>query len=180
MSEKSFQGPLKLDPGQRPRKSRSCCRVTCYVVFAIFICILFWVVPYIGFKFLASVFSPHSRHFTTASVANENPSAYLAPLIDRNQTFDIAVTVWVRGHHEEDRSGGELDGGGVRAGGDGSEDEDLIETPIFSDIVFRGLKLTDKRAKANVSFRLPIVNLYVLSLLLGYSTNIKQGTLIIL
>jgi hypothetical protein len=167
MSEKSFQGPLKLDPGQRPRKSCSCCRSTCYAVFAILVCIFFWVLSYVGFTFLVFLLSPHSPHFTTASVAKENPSVHLTPLVDHNQTFDIAATVWVRGRHGEDRfREGKVEGNRVEMDGDGSEDGDLIETPIFSDIVFQGLKMTDKHAKANVSFRLPLVNLYVFFLVI--------------
>ncbi|KAJ7047191.1 hypothetical protein C8F04DRAFT_1062971 [Mycena alexandri] len=34
-------------------------------------------------------------------------------------------------------------------------DEEILETPLFSDIVFRGLRLSDKHALATVDFRLP-------------------------
>ena len=37
-----------------------------------------------------------------------------------------------------------------------------IQTPIFSDIVFRGVKMTDRNILANVSFRLPTARLQVL------------------
>ncbi|KAJ7632960.1 hypothetical protein FB45DRAFT_519412 [Roridomyces roridus] len=38
---------------------------------------------------------------------------------------------------------------------DENRDEDVLEKPLFSDIVFRGLRLSDKHALAEVKFQLP-------------------------
>ncbi|KAH0580386.1 hypothetical protein H2248_001887 [Termitomyces sp. 'cryptogamus'] len=71
------------------------------------------------------------------------------PLIGSEQTFDLAVTVWLRAEEYED----DID------------DEEMSEhprfspispaIPLYSDIIFRGLRLRDKNAFATVNFTVP-------------------------
>ena len=42
------------------------------------------------------------------------------------------------------------------------DDEDILETPLYSDLAFRGLRLSDKSISTAVKFRLPISRLYVI------------------
>jgi hypothetical protein len=97
----------------------------------------------------------------------------IRPLITDEDTFDIAVSVWLRAPEdeeaesrrlnldttpEEELPATELELGGkfwaVLVGED-YEDEYVLEKPLFSDIVFRGLRLSDKHASAKVDFRMP-------------------------
>jgi hypothetical protein len=41
------------------------------------------------------------------------------------------------------------------------KDDNLLETPIYSDIAFRGLRLVDKGVTTNINFRFPTARLYV-------------------
>jgi len=96
----------------------------------------------------------------------------IRPLIDESQTFDIAVSVWLRATEEEEatyrrnRTADVV----IRDEGEGiltkiedpqEEREDILETPLFSDIVFRGLRLKDKGISQKVQFRLPTTRLCV-------------------
>ncbi|KAG6886858.1 hypothetical protein C0992_001980, partial [Termitomyces sp. T32_za158] len=73
------------------------------------------------------------------------------PLIGSEQTFDLAVTVWLRTEeHEDDLN---------------YADEEMSEhprfnpippaIPLYSDTVFRGLRLSDKNTYATVNFTVP-------------------------
>lgn len=99
----------------------------------------------------------------------------MRPLIDNNQTFDIALSVWIRATEEYEQAHRKrkdlkaIDGGtrmdNSQPQGD---DEDILETPLFSDIVFRGLSLKNKGVSAKVQFRLPTARLCVLALVSVY------------
>ncbi|KAG6876785.1 hypothetical protein C0993_000446 [Termitomyces sp. T159_Od127] len=75
------------------------------------------------------------------------------PLIGPEQTFDLAVTVWLRTEEHED----DLD--------PDREEEEVSEhprfnplppaIPLYSDTVFRGLRLRDKDVFATVNFTVP-------------------------
>ncbi|KAJ7028319.1 hypothetical protein C8F04DRAFT_1119685 [Mycena alexandri] len=104
-----------------------------------------------------------------------NRSDVVQPLIGANDTFDIAVTVWqVATRHEQQeeyRRRREM----ARARNISEEVPDMtsaadklrvsydrwynmvtaLEKTIFSDIVFRGLRLSDPDTYANVSFQIP-------------------------
>jgi len=97
------------------------------------------------------------------------PDLIVRPLIDESQTFDIAVSVWLRATAEEEavyRRNGTVDVVVIGDEGEKIEDpqeerEDILETPLFSDIVFRGLHLKDKGISQKVQFRLPTARLCV-------------------
>ncbi|KAJ7619341.1 hypothetical protein FB45DRAFT_1095422 [Roridomyces roridus] len=86
----------------------------------------------------------HSRIYqnqTLDEVANR--SNVVRPLIDDKQTFDIAVSVW---YSENNGSSG------------------VSNSPIYSDIVFRGLRLADKHRSKNLTYKLPVTIFNRLSL----------------
>ncbi|KAG5725148.1 hypothetical protein E4T56_gene10227 [Termitomyces sp. T112] len=69
------------------------------------------------------------------------------PLIDSEQTFDLAVTVWLRTDEDD------LDGEEVSKRSRFSPIRPAI--PLYSDIAFRGLRLRDKNIFATVNFTVP-------------------------
>ncbi|KAF5375938.1 hypothetical protein D9615_008271 [Tricholomella constricta] len=70
------------------------------------------------------------------------------PLINRDQSFDVAVTVWLRTDE-------------VAAPTDEAKKESILNvklphvTPLYSAIAFQGLHLTDKNVFATVNYTLP-------------------------
>jgi hypothetical protein len=133
---------------------------------------------------------PHKALYQN-STALASPSAVVRPLIDAHQTFDIAVTVWVRATEEEEEEHRKkipkqvnTDINGLQKKkwkvpapmkvGDGKlswikvsmeeliRDEDVLETPLYSDIAFRGLRLSDKGIGTAIKFRLPTTRLYAI------------------
>ncbi|ETW86416.1 hypothetical protein HETIRDRAFT_246875, partial [Heterobasidion irregulare TC 32-1] len=87
----------------------------------------------------------------------------IRPLVDHDQTFDIAVTVWLRAQEEEEKAWKDSsmlnilnsDFDASVAERQRRVEEDLLEVPLYSDIVFRGLRLSDRHITADVKFRLP-------------------------
>jgi hypothetical protein len=160
------------------------------LIWTVFIVAVFctaWVLLFVGWSFrqwISNLRSPHKEHYFNAT-QDPLPNLIVRPLIDENQTFDIAVSVWLRATEEEeaayrrnrtadvvigDKGEGILTKIDVPIGvGDANdkiedpqdEREDILETPLFSDIVFRGLRLKDKGISQKVQFRLPTARLYV-------------------
>ncbi|KAJ7593637.1 hypothetical protein C8J56DRAFT_819786 [Mycena floridula] len=82
----------------------------------------------------------------------QNRSSVVQPLIDYDQTFDIAVSIWQKRHGENIEQKIYL-----------NEDWwytydrlDETEQVIYSDIVFRGLRLKDKGVQAEIKFQLSL------------------------
>ncbi|KAJ7150681.1 hypothetical protein C8R46DRAFT_496858 [Mycena filopes] len=115
---------------------------------------------------------PHSSFFVaeTDITLVANRSAVVQPLIGANDTFDIAVTVWqlatAREEEEERRRQALVQP--EYLGYKASEEDAFrvvqaamynhvaaLEKSVFSDIVFRGLRLSDAAVYANVSFQIP-------------------------
>ncbi|KAF7344378.1 hypothetical protein MSAN_01918800 [Mycena sanguinolenta] len=130
-----------LDPGVPPRKRSSFCRFclcTCPVLFGFFVAVILYGVAKALFQM--TQFS-HSRVFQNQTLDEvEDRAAVVRPLVDGKQSFDIAVSVWA--------PSADID--------DGESGVDVSETPLFSDIVFRGLHLVDKHISMNVTYQLPI------------------------
>ncbi|KAJ7119545.1 hypothetical protein C8R44DRAFT_921775 [Mycena epipterygia] len=83
----------------------------------------------------------HSRVFQNQTLEEvKNRAAVVRPLIDGSQSFDIAVSIWTLPTEENDTE---------RIG-------DVVETPLHSDIVFRGLRLSDKDKTAVLTYKLPV------------------------
>ncbi|KAJ6491584.1 hypothetical protein DFH09DRAFT_1377219 [Mycena vulgaris] len=80
----------------------------------------------------------HSRVFQNQTLEDvKNRAAVVRPLIDENQSFDIAVSIWSLPGLEE-------------------HSEDVAETPLYSDIVFRGLRLSDKNKQTVLTYNLTV------------------------
>jgi len=63
-----------------------------------------WIVYFIGSDLLAGISFlrfPHSAHYHNTTTLKAQPGSVVLPLIDAKQTFDIAITVWVRAPEEE-------------------------------------------------------------------------------
>jgi hypothetical protein len=146
--------PLNLNPGPktRPRKSGisgwKCLLITGSIVLLPGIGLLL-----VGFvsKVVSNVSNPHRALYQNLSLHEvSNRTSVVQPLINHEQTFDIAATVWVRsaGSREHEII--------PRGEGEGkSASVDLMETPLYSDIIFRGLHLRRKAALATINFTLP-------------------------
>ncbi|KAF5364886.1 hypothetical protein D9758_008107 [Tetrapyrgos nigripes] len=95
-----------------------------------------------------------------------NRSLVIQPLIDNDQTFDVAVSVWIRGTEAEElkwrasQEGSDEDYQKLRVmswhdGEDILNDRKQLYYPLYSDIAFRGLRLSDKNKYASINFTLP-------------------------
>lgn len=83
----------------------------------------------------------HSQVYQNQTLAEvKNRTAVVRPLIDENQLFDIAVSIWTLSvdQREDERNYG-----------------DVAETPLYSDIVFRGVRLADKHLTHTLNYSLP-------------------------
>jgi hypothetical protein len=83
----------------------------------------------------------HSQVYQNQTLAEvKNRTAVVRPLIDENQLFDIAVSIWTLSvdQREDERNYG-----------------DVAETPLYSDIVFRGVRLADKHLTRTLNYSLP-------------------------
>ncbi|KAJ7172110.1 hypothetical protein C8R46DRAFT_1258051, partial [Mycena filopes] len=157
---------LPLDPGPGPRRVRKTslcsCRCFCWTISIPLVGLAAWA----SFLFLTYLFKefafPHKSLYH-ARGSPYNSSEVIRPLITDEQTFDIAVTVWLRAPEDEEAEFKRLslENAAVRDEKPPEpvemdlDDEEILETPLFSDIVFRGLRLSDKHALASVNFRLP-------------------------
>ncbi|KAJ7675487.1 hypothetical protein B0H17DRAFT_1207672 [Mycena rosella] len=130
-----------LDAGAPPRKRSSLCKFSlwvCLLFFGLFVAVVFFAIGRSFYKF--ATFS-HSQVYQNQTLAEvKNRAAVVRPLIDEHQGFEIAVSVWSLPVPEED-------GEGIA---------DVAETPLYSDIVFRGLRLGDKHKQAVVKYKLPV------------------------
>ncbi|GLB42812.1 hypothetical protein LshimejAT787_1202610 [Lyophyllum shimeji] len=106
---------------------------------------------YLLVGFARDVAKPHRGLYYKGSLDDKlNDVQVVRPLIGRDQTFDIAVTVWVRTEEEV-----EVPDEDVRRKSSLWTVKAPSVTPLYSDIVFRGLRLTDKNVFATVNFTLP-------------------------
>ncbi|KAJ7471940.1 hypothetical protein FB451DRAFT_1251471 [Mycena latifolia] len=82
----------------------------------------------------------HSRVYQNQTLEEvKNRGTVVRPLIDENQSFDIAVSIWSLPVEQH-----------------GERIEDVAEVLLYSDIVFRGLRLADKHNQTIVTYRLPV------------------------
>jgi hypothetical protein len=199
MAEKPSSGRLVLDPGRPHRKSKSGCRCLLWVgLFIVTLAVgwVFYIIASSFFKFVSAIRFPHKIHYQpqNETLLNITSGSVVRPLVNSEQTFDIAVTVWVRATEEEEEEHRRLtlkDVNLTTEGPKGTEestlvapqvrtgsgeamwmtssteellkDEDLLETPLYSDIAFRGLRLSDKDISTSINFRLPTARLCAIS-----------------
>ena len=90
---------------------------------------------------VAGIFHPY-QHFYHQGVSDY--TSVVQPLITHSQTFDIAATIWLRTTESKEL-----------AGTIGGQDLEVAETPLYSDVVFRGLNLSQKNVFSVVNFSLP-------------------------
>jgi hypothetical protein len=128
-------------------------------------------------------FPPREVFFNETDITLvSNRSDVVQPLVGLNDTFDIAVTVWQPSTDEErmelyrlsrEKNAEKQDIPAVLIGLDATPEQEaeaaavhsaylqwygrvsILEKAIFSDIVFRGIHLSDTDLHANVSFQIP-------------------------
>ncbi|KAF7311378.1 hypothetical protein MKEN_01039700 [Mycena kentingensis (nom. inval.)] len=189
MSEPSTPAKLALDPGPPPRRARrtSCCKICCWVTGLTILGLIGWFTGSVLYHFVRGLRAPHRHLYHQKGDSTIADSVY--PLITENDTFDVAVSIWLRATWQEEaqlsasREAELLAGTGI---GDATvaptptivelknmgkvwasfsaldnstywHDRVRADKPLFSDIVFRNLRLTDqlKHASAKVEFQLP-------------------------
>lgn len=145
---------LKLDPGPQPRRRprQTCSRCVLWTSLAL-VGLAASYGAYVVLRYAVRfVNTPHFLQLHDLSVPYK-PNEVLKPLVSREQTFDVVATVWVH------RDGGS-DAGDASALKTGRQE--LAEDVVYSDTVFRGLRLKDKNVKTAVNLSVPTEVLYVL------------------
>ncbi|KAJ7619364.1 hypothetical protein FB45DRAFT_1007031 [Roridomyces roridus] len=128
-----------LDPGvpARLRKRGSVCKL-CLCMGLMSVGLLLALLVYaLGKELSAKLARLSHAHIYQNQTLDEvaNRSNVVRPLIDEKQTFDIAVSVW----YSENNGTGKTS-----------------KSAIYSDIVFRGLRLADKDKSKNLTYKLPV------------------------
>ncbi|GLB42810.1 hypothetical protein LshimejAT787_1202590 [Lyophyllum shimeji] len=155
----------QLDPGAPPRrKSISGCKCLLFSAATVFLAgvgvsFLFFITT-----FTRTFFTPHKGLYQNTTLESVNNRATVVqPLIDREQSFDLAATVWLRtskgGRHcdeddadRKDVKEGEGDDGAVV---ERTQEEVVVEEPLLSTLIFHGVRLTDKNLRTVVNFTVP-------------------------
>ncbi|KAK7062696.1 hypothetical protein VNI00_000184 [Paramarasmius palmivorus] len=174
------QSELELDPGITPsRKPRSGWKFVLWIGFVIFILSVLYFIALNGGHIIELTRFAHTSVYQNQTweevLASGNRDAVVRPLINENQTFDVAITVWMR------RTGEEIEqrerqremnpltdvlkdlSPSISVSESlenryylmGYEEDDIYEKPIFSDVVFHGLTLKDKDIKTKVELQIP-------------------------
>ena len=99
-------------------------------------------------QFVTSLSHPYQHLYHNAEVLDY--TSVVQPMITHNQTFDIAATVWLRTTESKEHA---ETVGGQRLGE--TQAMEVTETPLYSNIVFRGLNLSQKNVFSVVHFSLP-------------------------
>ncbi|KAK0471373.1 hypothetical protein IW261DRAFT_1405834 [Armillaria novae-zelandiae] len=155
--------PLALDPGtpRRHRSACSCCKWSAVVIgllTILLVCVsIFRLHP---LKFVDTLRHPHKTLYHNGSLEEQ---AVVQPLIDDEQLFDIAVSVWLRAPKEEEEEWRKLSPmvDNVIDKSDPNYDiylkgdKKLLYTPLYSDVAFHGVSLKDKSVFADVHFQIP-------------------------
>ena len=142
---------LKLDPGPQPRRrSKSGCKCLLWTIVVI-VCLIVTYFVYVILRNVTNWFrEPHSHLFQDLTVPYKL-NEVVQPLVDRNTTFDIVATVWLRQNELEQAA----EGTNVTKG------PILVEDAIYTNTIFRDLHLKDKGVKTTVNFSIPTEMLYV-------------------
>ncbi|KAK0431215.1 hypothetical protein EV421DRAFT_1912101 [Armillaria borealis] len=92
---------LALDPGapRRKKSACSCCKWTAVVIGLLIILLVCVTVLKFGIAFVDKVRHPHRALYRNGSLEEQ---AVVRPLIDGEQQFDIAISVWLRAPKEEE------------------------------------------------------------------------------
>jgi hypothetical protein len=145
---------LNLDPGSPPRRRPiSGCKCLLITAFIIFLSTIIFFLASVAKDVVTNLSNPHRALYQNASLDEvPNRALVVQPLIDRDQTFDIAATVWLRSGESIGHEAAE-----ARETRQGTIETpaEVLESPLYSDIIFRGLHLTDKNVFSIVNFTLP-------------------------
>ncbi|KAJ6491578.1 hypothetical protein DFH09DRAFT_1453217 [Mycena vulgaris] len=149
-----------LNPGDPPRKRSSFCKFLLWLGVIVIGIFLGTFIVTLGKAFYNFTQFSHSRIFQNQTLAEvKNRAAVVRPLIDEHQSFDIAMSIWSLPVAEDDESAG-----------------DIAETPLYSDIVFRGLRLSDKHKRAVLAYKLS-VTVFGLSEVYSWRLQLKENDL---
>ncbi|KAF8063485.1 hypothetical protein FPV67DRAFT_246768 [Lyophyllum atratum] len=154
----------QLDPGAPPRrKSISGCKCLLFSAVAVIALGAAALFTIFTTTFSRTFFTPHTAlyHNTTLEGVT-NRATVVQPLVGREQTFDLAATVWLRtsnlGRHRDGEYVVDTDAKKEKieeATEDQKEDDALVEEPLYSNIIFRGVRLTDKNLQTTINFTVP-------------------------
>lgn len=135
-------GELRLDPGPQARQKSGvnwkCIALSCVTVGSL-------LGLFLVFKAFKIVLMPQDEGMRAKLYQDLTvpfaPREVVRPLVDSTQTFDVVVTVWLR----QDIQKTHVDEGGPI----------LSEKAIYSDTIFRGLRLEDKNVKTALELKIP-------------------------
>ncbi|EIM87172.1 uncharacterized protein STEHIDRAFT_168004 [Stereum hirsutum FP-91666 SS1] len=151
-----------LDPGAPSRRPRRSCWSLCWTIGKISLLLVVLVVAllvtiFVGGLILGIIKDVKDPHREKIFDANGTvASGIVRPLVGKDQKFDVAVSVWIRAGVEEERTWRES----LAMHADGEEEKreveySILEKPLFSDVVFRDLSVSDKHRRVDVPLRIP-------------------------
>ncbi|KAK7046049.1 hypothetical protein VNI00_007044 [Paramarasmius palmivorus] len=160
---------LQFDPGLAPptRRKQSGCKVICkYILWTIVLFVagsLLFFLASLGRNFVNSTIRfAHTSVYQNGTweevVAHGKQNIVVRPLVDEEQTFDIAITVWVRRTEEEQDSRLPAVTEDIQRQSDSEAEEnerDLREQAIYSGIAFRKVQLKDKNVATEIPLQIP-------------------------
>ncbi|KAJ7207989.1 hypothetical protein GGX14DRAFT_634694 [Mycena pura] len=140
-----MEKPSPLSPGAPARKRSSLTKFCLWIGLILAALFVGRIIIGIGQSlFFFTTFSPSHVYQNQTLAEVKNRAAVVRPLVDEKQIFDIAVSIWTPS--VEARTTGMRTGNML----------DVADTPLYSDIVFRGLRLSDKHKQATLEYQLPI------------------------
>ncbi|KAL1661322.1 hypothetical protein GGF50DRAFT_118076 [Schizophyllum commune] len=183
MSQK-VDGPPVLDPGiSRRRRPGSPCKCLCYTLAALVAAAVTALGAYVSYLLLskaASVVDSHRYPYKDLHYNETSVGEAVRPLIDSNATFDVVLSVWLRAPEEEEAAylennpaeppglegianvlGDMLDFQAWTSGNPAhnflrkTQDSRLLEAPLFSDVVFKDARLSDRGRTTAIPLRIP-------------------------
>ncbi|KAF5361491.1 hypothetical protein D9758_006202 [Tetrapyrgos nigripes] len=176
-----------------PRRSPNSVLRCCLWIGGLIALVIGGFVLYFGYRTIGALYrftaNPHQHLYQNQTLSQvSNRSSVVQPLIGKEQTFDIAVSLWIRGTKEEEEAWRasqddfedvELDTSeplrffqtiakpnlgsqnkiNLQIGHDEEDflrgDKRLLYHPLYSDILFHGLRPSDKHITASINFSLP-------------------------
>ncbi|KAJ6588605.1 hypothetical protein B0H19DRAFT_1100250 [Mycena capillaripes] len=130
-----------LNPGVPARKRGSFCKFCLCIGLVLFGLSLGTMIFLLGKSVFELTQFSHSRLYQNQTLEEvKNRTTVVRPLVDDNQTFDIAVSIWALPVEELV----------------GERSWDVPDEALYSDIVFRGLHLADKHKSFTLSYKLPV------------------------
>lgn len=160
---------LSLNPGSthrvKPLSACKCLLWTALIFGVCFVCLVALFIVSIAVNAIDTLRHPHKALYQNQTLVDA--ANVIRPLVDGEQTFDIAASVWVRLTEEEERAHKELhannregDHGQGEAATTSTPNESVIQyIPLFSDIVFSNLRLSEKGISTIINFTLPTARL---------------------